>query len=277
MLNEFILNTTDKTKLQGFSWEPDNKDSVKAVMIIIHGLGEHMKRYGELAENLASQGVGVFGMDLRGHGKSPGKRGHTAPRDLILKDVDSLCETIQNIYPEAPLFIYGHSMGGNIGLQHRLCGKFRPRGYIITSPWIILYNQISGFKLLASKLLSRIVPDLCVKNGLDTKELSSDQSQIDCDRDSLYHDYVSVKTGLDCFESAKEILNKAHEEHEELLLLHGTEDHVCSIEGSRAFIKNIPVSCTYIEWEGCYHELHHDIEREKVRETIQNWILERIN
>ena len=145
MLNEFILNTTDKTKLQGFSWEPDNKDSVKAVMIIIHGLGEHMKRYGELAENLASQGVGVFGMDLRGHGKSPGKRGHTAPRDLILKDVDSLCETIQNIYPEAPLFIYGHSMGGNIGLQHRLSGKFRPRGYIITSPWIILYNQMSGF------------------------------------------------------------------------------------------------------------------------------------
>lgn len=277
MMNNFILNTADGTKLQGYSWEPDSKDSIRAVVVIIHGLGEHMKRYIELADNLASQGIGVFGIDLRGHGKSPGKRGHTAPRSLILDDVDSFCMMAHNIHPNAPLFVYGHSMGGNIALHHRLYGKFRPRGYIITSPWITLYNEISGSKVFVIRLLSKIVPDLCIKNGLDTKELSGDQSQIDVERDGLYHGYVSVKTGLDCFESAKEILEKAHEEHEELLLLHGTEDHICSIEGSRAFIKNAPDTCTYIEWEGCYHELHHDKDREKVRETIQNWILERSN
>lgn len=277
MMNNFILNTADETKLQGYSWEPENKDSIRAVVVIIHGLGEHMKRYGELAENLVSQAVGVFGIDLRGHGKSPGKRGHTAPRSLILDDVDLLCRTVQDLYPKAPLFVYGHSMGGNIGLYHRLCGKFRPRGYIITSPWITLYNEVSGVKVFAMRLLSKIVPDLCIKNGLDTKYLSGDQSQIDVERDGLYHGYVSVRTGLDCFDSARDILAKAHEEHEELLLLHGTEDHICSIEGSRAFIKDAPGTCTYIEWEGSYHELHHDKDRDKVRETIQNWILERSN
>ncbi len=274
-MREFILNAVDGVKLQGYSWVPDNKENVKAVITIIHGLGEHIKRYSELAENLALQGIGIFGIDLRGHGKSPGKRGHSAPRELIFEDVDSLCTIAKSEYPGAPLFIYGHSMGGNIALHHRLKDKFRPDGYIITSPWIILYNKIPGFKVFTMRLLSRIAPDLCIKNELDTKELSSDQSQIDCIRDSLYHGYVSVKTGLDCFEAAQEILAASQENHGELLLLHGTEDHICSIEGSRAFVKNAPESCTYIEWEGCYHELHHDKDREKVREVIINWILER--
>lgn len=275
MVKEFILNASNGARLQGYSWEPENKGSVKAVVVIIHGLGEHIKRYGELAENFAMQGIGVFGMDLRGHGKSTGKRGHTAPRSLILEDVNLLCKTVQHIYPEAPLFIYGHSMGGNIGLYHRLYGKFSPRGYIITSPWITLYNKISGFKVFAMRLISKIAPDLCIKNGLDTKDFSSDQSQIDCKRDSLYHSYISVKTALDCSEAAQEILDTSYKKYEELLLLHGTDDHICSVEGSRSFVRNAPQTCTYIEWEGCYHELHHDKDREKVREVILNWILER--
>ncbi|MGI6084526.1 MAG: lysophospholipase [Acetivibrionales bacterium] len=275
MAQEFIMNASDGANLQGYSWEPKNKGSIKAKVVIIHGLGEHMKRYGELAEYFSSQGIGVFGMDLRGHGKSVGKRGHTAPRSLILEDVDLLCNTVQNKNPKAPLFIYGHSMGGNIGLHHRLHGKFRPRGYIITSPWITLYYEIPWFKAFVMSLISKIAPDLRVKNRIDAMDLSSDQSQIDCIRDDLYHGYISVNTGLDCVEAAKEILKASHKEYEELLLLHGTDDHICSVEGSRSFIKNAPKTCTYIEWEGCRHELHHDKDKEGVRDVILNWILER--
>lgn len=276
MMREFIFEGAKRTKLQGFAREPEKKDSVKALVVIVHGLGEHTMRYGELAENLVRQGICVYSMDLRGHGKSPGKRGHTAPRAVILEDVDILCRVAQNDYADSPLFIYGHSMGGNIGLYHRLYGKFRPRGYIITSPWITLYNQLSGSTVAVMKILSKIAPGLCIKNNLDTKDLSSDQSQIDCDTDPMYHGYVSIQTGLDCFEGAREILRQSNMDKEDLLLLHGSEDHICSVEGSRDFMKNAAESCTYIEWEGNYHELHHDKDRERVTGAIADWILERV-
>lgn len=276
MLREFIFDGAQNVKLQGFAWEPDDRNSVKALMVIVHGLGEHTKRYDEFAQKLAQQGICVYSMDLRGHGKSPGKRGHTSPRNLILKEIDILCGIAANDYPEIPLFIYGHSMGGNIGMYHRLYGELRPRGYIITSPWIKLYNEISGFTIALMKILSKFVPDLCIKNNLDIKNLSSDQSQIDCDRDPMYHGYVSIKTGLDCFEGANEILQRSHEDKEELLLLHGTDDRICSIEGSRQFMKNADKSCTFVEFKDNYHELHHEKDRDRVLQVIRDWIIERL-
>lgn len=274
MQKHFTVKTSDDVNLQGYSWEPEENKKVKAVMVIIHGLGEHMNRYHNLGKSFATHGIAVFGMDLRGHGNSPGKRGHTAPRSQILDDVDTLCRTTQAVFPDVPLFIYGHSMGGNIGLHHRLLGKFRPKGYIITSPWIILYNKISGIQVFALRLLSKIMPDLCIKNGLDTKNLSSDESQIDCSTDELYHQYVSIQTTLDCSDAALEILESSNNGLGDVLLLHGTDDHICSIDGSKAFMKNAPDSCTFIQWEGSYHELHHDKDREKVKETIKAWILD---
>lgn len=276
MVKEFTFVGAKNTQLQGYILEPDEKESVKALIVLIHGLGEHTGRYFKYAQEFTDHGICIYSMDLRGHGKSPGKRGHAAPRRLILEDVDALCQFAIKDYPNMPLFIYGHSMGGNIGLYHRLHGKFRPKGYIITSPWITLYREIPKSTVLAMKLISRIVPSLCIRSNLDIKELSSDQSQIDCEKDPLCHGYVSAQTGLDCYNGAIEIIKKAGIDKEDLLLLHGTEDHICSVEGSRAFMKNAGKSCTYIEFENNYHELHNDKDRDRVAEIIRNWIQERL-
>lgn len=276
MQKEFVFEGAEGTRLQGYVLKPPDNVPVRALMVIIHGLGEHAGRYLKYADHFTQQGICIYTMDLRGHGRSPGRRGHTAPRRLVLEDVDILCSIAKKDYPDAPLFIYGHSMGGNIGLYHRLHGRFRPRGYIITSPWITLYKRISGPMVAAMKVLSIFAPELCIRSNIDIKDLSGDQSQIDCDKDPLYHGYVSVRTGLDCYEGAREILRSSDAEKEELLLLHGTDDHICSVEGSRSFMKNAPKSCTYAEFEGNCHELHHDKDREKVARTIIGWITERV-
>jgi alpha-beta hydrolase superfamily lysophospholipase len=274
MAKEFIVDVRDGTKLQCYSWEPENQNSVKALIVIIHGLGEHAGKYEEYAGYFASQGIAVFSMDLRGHGKSPGKRGHTSPRGAVLLDIDDLCEASSKKYPGIPLFIYGHSMGGNLALHHRLEGAYRPRAYIITSPWIRLYRKVPGLQVLALRVLSKIKPDICVDNGIKSSSLTSDESQI-VHGDSLAHRFVSIGTALDCNAIAEKILKASHEDHGELLLLHGTEDSVCSIEGSREFMKRAPKFCSYREWEGCRHELQHDKDRDIIREYIKDWVLTR--
>lgn len=277
MVTDFTLDVGNGKglKLSAYSWKPEKKEDVKALMVIVHGIGEYANRYNEYAEYFSSQGIAVYSMDLRGHGNSTGKRGHTAPRNEIYKDIDSLCKKALTDYPNTPLFIYGHSMGGNIGLSHRLEGGIRPRGYVITSPWIILHNKMSKPAIFALRILSKIKPDILIKSKIDPSSLTSDHSQLLGD-DPLYHNFISVKTGVDCFNYAEKILNTAHEDHGDLLLLHGSEDKICSVEGSRAFIKKAHSLCSFKEWENSRHELQHEKVREKVRETIKDWIFERI-
>lgn len=272
-----MLEMGDGVQLNSYFWEPEDAKSVKATMVVVHGIGEHAMRYDGFATYFASQGIAVYSIDLRGHGKSPGKRGHTAPRSRILEDVDFLCYHVEKSFPHSPLFIYGHSMGGNIGLSHRLYGAFKAKSYIITSPWLILYEGLSPIKLFVLKVMAAIKPDLCTKSGIHSSAITSDKDEAAIHHsDSLAHGLISLKTGLDCSNFAEEVLKRSGEDHGEILIMHGIEDHICSIEGSRRFMKGAGSLCTYHEWEGCRHELQHDIKRDEVRGLIVKWVLERV-
>lgn len=274
MPKEFQLTAGDGTQLVSYLWEPEGQ-GVKACVVIVHGLGEHAMRFDEYAAFFASKGIAVFSMDLRGHGKSPGKRGHTAPRSRILEDVDFLCYHAEKTYPGIPVFIYGHSMGGNIGLAHRLYGAYRPKGYVITSPWLILYKPIPPFKVALMKLLSKIKPDLCIKSNIESGNITSDEAEAAIHRaDTAKHGFVSIQTGVDCENYAGEILKRAGEDHERLLLMHGADDHICSIDASRKFMEKAGNGCMYREWQNCRHELQHDVRRDAVKTVILDWVLE---
>lgn len=276
MPKEFLLTTGDGVQLASYLWEPSEEPGVKACVVIVHGIGEHAMRYDEYAAYFASRGIAAFSMDLRGHGRSPGKRGHTAPRARILEDVDFLCYHAVETYPDKPVFIYGHSMGGNIGLAHRLYGAFRPKGYVITSPWLILYHPLSGLKTMLMKLLAAIKPDLCIKNNIKSCDITGDKAEAEIHHaDKMAHSFISLKTGVDCTIYAEEILKRAGEDHGNLLLMQGTEDHICSLEGSRKFMEKAGYECTFREWEGCRHEIQHDVSRDEVRTVIADWVLAR--
>ena len=276
MPKEFLLTAGDGVQLASYLWEPAEGQDVKACMVIVHGVGEHAMRYDEYAEYFTSRGIAVLSMDLRGHGKSPGKRGHTSPRGRILEDVDFLCYSASEKYPGKPVFIYGHSMGGNIGLAHRLYGAFRPQGYVITSPWLILYQPLSGLKLKLLKLLAAIKPDLCIKSGIKSDDITGDKAEAEIHHaDKMAHGFISLKTGVDCTNYAEEIFKRSGEDHGNLLLMQGTADHICSIEGSRRFMEKAGAGCTFREWEGCRHELQHDIKRDEVKTVIADWVLDK--
>ncbi|MBL4658089.1 MAG: alpha/beta fold hydrolase, partial [Flavobacteriales bacterium] len=114
----FTIQSTDGITLQGQSWVPDgNMDSV---VCLVHGLGEHIGRYEEVAGILNTHNIGLLGIDLRGHGSSDGKRGHAQSFDHLLDDVTALINHIKSTHSGVPIVLYGHSLGGNIATNYLL-------------------------------------------------------------------------------------------------------------------------------------------------------------
>ncbi|MGB2782801.1 MAG: alpha/beta hydrolase, partial [Atribacterota bacterium] len=113
---EFKLKTFDGLLLFGQSWQPESKP--KAVICLVHGLGEYSGRYTHVADALTLAGYALISFDLRGHGKSEGPRGHTPSYEALMKDISSLLEVTNKQFPQLPSFLYGHSLGGNLVLNY---------------------------------------------------------------------------------------------------------------------------------------------------------------
>jgi len=273
MYQEFNLDSKGMT-LQGYHWEAEHP---KAVLCLLHGIGEHAGRYDKIGMFFRESQCAMVAVDLRGHGKSPGKRGHAAPREALFEDIDALVAFAGKIYPDAPIYLYGHSMGGNIGLDYRRrgAGRHRLKGYIITAPWLTLYNKLPAILIGFARVLSRIKPDFLMNTGLSAKDLAHIKSEVQAYvADPLVHGKISVLTAINGLDAAEQILLKAPDCSSPLLLMHGTEDRICTVEGSRIVRRLEGERSSLIEWEGFYHEIHNEKEGREVLIAMQNWIAE---
>ena len=135
MYETFLLRQTPKGNIEGQHWPAEDPSHV---VCIVHGIGEYGGRYDRVATEFNKAGYAVIAMDLRGHGHSMNRWGHCAPRKNVLDDVSALITYAQLTYKDVPIILYGHSMGGNIGLDYRCRGGMNdvPSAYIITAPWI---------------------------------------------------------------------------------------------------------------------------------------------
>lgn len=279
MYENFCLKTVREAdkKIAGYHWK---KEDPEHVVCIIHGIGEYAGRYDRVATAMQNAGNAVLSMDLRGHGISFGKRGHCAPRKEVLKDVDELISYAQKLYPEKPLILYGHSMGGNITLDYRKRGEknYIPAGYIVSAPWVELVRPVTGPLYAAVKALSKVAPSLTISSGVSSKELGNPSVVGNYEKDPLVHMKISTLCAVDGFDTGTamaegKLQDNGGAEGTPMLLMHGTEDRICSIEGSRKVAA--VESCQYIEWPGLYHEIHNggeDSTGDEVIEKAIQWI-----
>jgi alpha-beta hydrolase superfamily lysophospholipase len=130
--NEYELHSTDGLALSGQEWVPDGE--IKGLVCIVHGLGEHSNRYAHLSRHFLSKGFVLSTFDLRGHGKSNGPRGHSPSLEAILDDLSLFLEDAKNRHPNRPIFLYGHSLGGNLVLNYTIRNSPSIKAMIVTSP-----------------------------------------------------------------------------------------------------------------------------------------------
>lgn len=258
--------------LTGYSWELENP---RAVVCIIHGIGEHAARYERVASLMREEGIAVLSMDLPGHGLSGGKKGHCAPRIRILAYVDELIREAGRRYPGVPLFVYGHSMGGNIALDYRRRGEQNqiPEAYIVTSPWILLKKPVPRTLVRVLEMGESLISKVPVSAGIKPDKLGNKKNYDSQPGKEMLHNVITVSTALDAIRAGEEIL-ETEDQGKKLLLMHGTADYICDIEGSRKFCR-ISRNCEFVEWPGYFHEIHNGNKTEDGTEVIRymiDWI-----
>jgi alpha-beta hydrolase superfamily lysophospholipase len=268
---ETSWKSKDNLDMYGQYWLP--KGVIKAVVCLVHGLGEHSGRYNHIGEMLTSNGYALYGFDQRGHGKSKGKKGHFPSLESAMEDIDLLLLQAEKQFPGVPKFIYGHSMGGNIALNYLLRRQPSVRGAIITAPWLILDPPTGIIKVALAKIMNSILPSFQDNNGLDLNYLTHDENVIQTYiEDDLVHNKISAGAFLALKESASWALENAHKLSKPVLLMHGDEDKLTSPKGSQEFAVTAGNLVDYKLWEGYYHEIHNEIKKELVMNKMLGWL-----
>jgi alpha-beta hydrolase superfamily lysophospholipase len=243
----------------------------KAGVILVHGLGEHTGRYIHFAEYFNKNGYSFIGLDLPGHGKSPGKRGHIRSLSVCRHIIDSMLAYLRNESSDLPVVLYGHSLGGAIALNYLLSANSIQKA-VISSPWLKLVNEPPGLKVLMASIVQFIMPSFTQSSGLDPQDFTSDPGMLeDYYSDPLNHPLISVRLYLSAARNASELLEYREKITVPLLIIHGAKDRVSSVEGSKVFSANNSRAELRI-WEEGGHELHNETFREEVMEYVVEWL-----
>jgi alpha-beta hydrolase superfamily lysophospholipase len=244
-----------------------------AVIALVHGHGEHIGRFSHVAEWFQARNIALIGFDQQGYGQSDGKRGHGASLEVYLDDIALLLKQTKLLYPETPIYLYGHSMGGNFVLNYLLRRKPAIKGLIATSPWIRTAFEPPRMKIWAGRLMKSIYPKLTLPTDLDTKHLSKDPNVVKAyNNDSLVHGFLSAAAGIEIIDAAAWLNAYQGEVTVPTLLIHGSEDKIISPQASKEFADRLTGNIEHKEFEGLYHETHNEPEKEEVFETIYNWM-----
>jgi alpha-beta hydrolase superfamily lysophospholipase len=253
------------------SWEP--RRQTRAAVALVHGLGDHSERFGPVGTILARSGYALAGFDLRGHGRSDGPRGHTPRYEAFLDDLADFLDQVRARYPRRPVFLYGHSLGGNLVLNYILRRNPQLHGAIVTSPWLRVAFEPPPAKVALAKALERLVPAFSQDWGLEAAALSHDTEIVrGYAADPLVHGRISARMFVSFYEAGQWALAHAAEFPLPLLLMHGTADRVTSADASREFANRAGKTVTWRAWDGMYHEIHNESAREGVVSTMVRWM-----
>ncbi len=285
MVKNFQLRQ-DPIKVVGYDFPCENP---KAIMFIIHGIGEYAGRFQRMAGILAESNIKVLSMDLRGHGISNGVRGDASPRKDILEDIDLLIKYGLEEYPGLPAVLYGHSMGGNIALDYKFRGNKNNLmdGFIISAPWIRLVRPVSGALYHAVRLGAKLFPHKQIKSECNESDLGNPLFVQPYKTNTLVHGYISLLCAFEGFEIGQKLEQGILEDnggsrHKPFLVMHGTGDKICDFEGTKKFAEAFADESDFelVLWDGYLHEIHNGNAVEtgdKVIEKIKGFILKLID
>lgn len=263
------FNKQDNTRLSGRYWPAKN---AKAVMSLVHGLGEHSGRYESLAPDLVKAGISVLAVDLRGHGKSDGKRGVCTDYNLLHDDLEALLEKSRSFYPDTPHFLYGHSLGGGLVLDYGFSAADDIKAIITSAPFIGLPKPPPAILRGVAKIMRKLNPQGTMSQPLTGEKISSlSEEQERYVNDPINHSQLGFGLAVDSVEAGERISRKAEQWKRPLLLMHARGDQLTDFSASEHFSQT-GQNVTFKAFENSEHEMHHDTPREAVLSAMIDFI-----
>jgi alpha-beta hydrolase superfamily lysophospholipase len=252
-------------------WRPEE---AWGVLLLVHGYAEHSGRYEDLGSWFAGRGLAVEAYDQRGHGRSEGARCHVDRFGEFLDDLDRVLERVREEHPELPIVLLGHSMGGLVVSAFLADRRPTVAAAVTSGAALSVGPGVSRGRVMAARVLRRLAPRLALGSGLDPAGLSRDaevvQRYLD---DPLVYRTMTTSLAAELLGAIPEVAKRAVEVQVPLLMLHGSEDPLCPIEGSRAFHGGVRVpGSAFRAYPGLLHEIFNEPEREQVFEDLLAWV-----
>ena len=249
-------------------------EKIKGVVIIVHGLGDHLGRYEEFViPELLKNDLAVLAYDQFGHGKTKGKRGHNPGFEHVLESLALMVKKADSLFNQKPIFLYGHSMGGNVVLNYAISTPVGIRGIILSSPFLRLAFTPPAWKLSLGKIAMKLFPTFTMNNELDPNALSHDPSVIEKYlSDPLVHNKVSPNYSIRFLQSGQWAMDNIDQLKINTLVLHGTDDQLTDHLASVEISKKNPQKITLKLYPNGYHELHNEPVKDIFLKDVCDWI-----
>lgn len=279
-----IVRSEDGLLIYGESHPVENP---RASLLVIHGIGEHSSRYSELVKQAHRLRMDVHLMDLRGHGRSQGVRGHFVSMEQIHQDIDTWISHLvdnKSLKQEIPLFLLGHSLGGLIAITYVPKYKKKPlypelAGLCLSSPALGL--RWNPLLLLETQLAKRVPPffkAIQVPTGMNPDHLSHDKTEVKAYReDPLVHGWITPAAFLTMERTMRSLYKLIPSLQIPILFLLSGRDKIVHTEASEDFAKKLSVAHPgKIEvrvFHTFFHEPFHETKREKAFLELKKWML----
>ncbi len=274
-----LKNPADGFELYAQVWHDANTKPDK-VLVIQHGFGEHSGRYTHLLEALEGKNTIVYALDSRGHGKTPGKRGHISDFSLYASDLAELVKKARKENPGLPMVLLGHSMGGLVATEAALKSEVAKelKGLIVSSgAFFPALDTLKAIKKAVGTVLAKIAPAVTVAAGLDVKLISRDANTVEAyKRDPLVHGMISMKMGVDLFATGPKLIEAASSITLPTLVIHGDADGIAQVHGSKDFFAALSSQDKTLKiYPGFYHETMNEplADRKQVLNDVVGWFV----
>ncbi len=266
------IQTNDGLHLHTINWLPAT--TPRAIVLLVHGLGEHSGRYAHVATALTAAGYGVYAVDHRGHGQSDGPRTYIPSIQHPVDDLGQFFRQIQADHPDQPIIVFGHSMGALIGLLFVLSHQDELAGFISSGSPLDSTDVLPGFLVSLVRLISRIAPRLPV-GPLDVDALSRDPAVVaDYKADPLnYTSPHRAGTLAAIFNGSQQARQRLSQLSLPLYVYHGTDDQICPPSATQIIYHQSTSDDKLVKlYEGLYHEAHNEPEKNTVITDIISWL-----
>ena len=254
------------------AWLPDGIPV--AILVVVHGIAEHSSRYTNLVNYFVPKGYAVYSFDLRGHGKSDGTRSYIEHFSYYLDDVKTFCDLVGAENKNAKIFMVGHSMGSTIAIDYAIEHQNELKGLIVSGTTLKAGASVNKASILMAKILSVLMPTMGVM-ALDTNLLCRDKAVVAAyvNDPLVYTGKLRARWGIELMKTMTKLQSGMSELTLPILIMQGTQDRISDPSSSQMLFDGVSSKDKTMKlYEGFYHEIFNDPERQQVFSDMETWL-----